>query len=201
MRINQIKFANCDCCGLASFVWKTKYFIKVMQTKCALLCFQMFKEDNDDWCCFTTLKSHSSTVWSIAFDKTGSRLASCSDDKTVKIWQEYLPGNPEGIATKDNEPVWKCVCTLGGYHNRAIYAIDWNHGTGDIVTADGDNYIRIFRENECSDKNAPTFDLVASVRQAHTQDVNSVSWNPVADLLASCSDDGSVKIWRIVTTQ
>lgn len=172
-----------------------------MKTKSGLLCFQMFKEDNDDWCCFTTLKSHSSTVWSIAFDKTGSRLASCSDDKTVKIWQEYLPGNPEGIATKDNEPVWKCVCTLGGYHNRAIYAIDWNHRTGDIVTADGDNYIRIFRENECSDKNAPTFDLVASVRQAHTQDVNSVSWNPVADLLASCSDDGSVKIWRIVTTQ
>ena len=45
----------------------------------------LYKEDVDDWCCFSTLKSHGSTVWSVAFDKTGTRLASCSDDLTVKI--------------------------------------------------------------------------------------------------------------------
>lgn len=160
---------------------------------------QLFKEDNDDWCCFTTLKSHSSTVWSIAFDETGSRLASCSDDKTVKIWQEYLPGNPEGVATKDSESVWKCVCTLGGYHNRTIYDIDWSHQTGDIVTAAGDDAIRVFREDVGSDKNQPSFSLVASARKAHNQDVNSVMWNPsVEGLLASCSDDGTIKIWKLI---
>jgi WD40 repeat protein len=56
------------------------------------LCVQLFKEDNDDWCCFATLKGHQSTVWGLAWDKTGSRIASCSADKTVKIWQEYEPG-------------------------------------------------------------------------------------------------------------
>ena len=35
-------------------------------------------------------------MWSVSFDKTGSRLVSCSDDKTVKIWQEYPPGNVQG---------------------------------------------------------------------------------------------------------
>ena len=93
---------------------------------------KLFKEDlsDNDWINIATLTSHTSTVWSISFDSTGHRLASCSDDKTVKIWQEYLPGNEEGIATPDNEPVWKCVCTLSGYHSRTVYDISWCHLTG-----------------------------------------------------------------------
>lgn len=57
---------------------------------------RFFHEEDDDWSSFATLEGHESTVWAISFDKTGSRLASSSDDKTVKIWQEYQPGNPEG---------------------------------------------------------------------------------------------------------
>ena len=40
--------------------------------------------------------SHSSTVWACDFDATGKRLVSCSDDKTVKIWQSYEKNNREG---------------------------------------------------------------------------------------------------------
>ena len=57
---------------------------------------RLFHEEDDDWCCFATLQGHESTVWGVCFDTTGTRVASCSDDKTVKIWQEYLPGNQEG---------------------------------------------------------------------------------------------------------
>lgn len=46
--------------------------------------------------CCATLEGHESTVWSVAFDGSGERLASCSDDKTVRIWQCYKPGNEEG---------------------------------------------------------------------------------------------------------
>ena len=145
------------------------------------------------------MKSHTSTVWSLSFDKTGSRLASCSTDKTVKVWQEYPPGNPEGVIAKDGESTWKCVCTLGGYHQRTIYSIDWSHLSGDIATAGGDDIIRIFREEADSDKNQPTFSLVASARKGHSQDVNCVAWNPALEgVLASCSDDGTVKIWNVV---
>ena len=41
-------------------------------------------------------ESHDSTVWSIDFDATGSHLVSVSDDKTMKIWKEYFPGNQQG---------------------------------------------------------------------------------------------------------
>ncbi|XP_046331442.2 probable cytosolic iron-sulfur protein assembly protein CIAO1 [Haliotis rufescens] len=159
---------------------------------------KFLREDNDDWACCATLESHGSTVWDIAFNKSGTRLASCSDDMSVKVWQEYLPGNKEGVATTGRDPTWKCVCTLSGYHTRCVYSIDWSHLTGHIATAAGDDAVRVFVEDAGSDQNQPNFSLLTTVQAAHSQDVNCVAWNPkVAGLLASCSDDGFVKLWRL----
>ena len=102
-----------------------------------------------------------------------------------------------GIATSTNEPVWKCVCTLSGYHTRTIYDISWCHTTDLIATACGDDVIRVFKEDRDSNINEPSFSLVATCDRAHSQDVNSVAWNPVVPgLLASASDDGAVKLWQ-----
>ncbi|XP_058806568.1 probable cytosolic iron-sulfur protein assembly protein Ciao1 isoform X2 [Phymastichus coffea] len=160
---------------------------------------KIFKEDtaSSDWICVSTLNSHASTVWSLAFDASGNRLVTCSDDKTLKIWQQYEPGNEMGIETPDNEPVWKCVCTLSGFHSRTIYDVDWCKKTGLIVTACGDDIVRVFREDSDSDKHQPSFSLVCTMDNAHTQDVNCSQWNPcVSGVIASCSDDGSVKVWQ-----
>lgn len=67
-----------------------------------------------------------------------------------------------------------------------------------IATASGDNSIKIFKEvdqnNSLKERN---FELVHSLDNAHDADVNCVRWNPqVPGLLASCSDDGVVKLWR-----
>lgn len=71
--------------------------------------------------------------------------------------------------------------------------------TGLIATASGDNGIRIFREEESKQSDSPpSFSLIASNTHAHTQDVNHIAFNPKeAGLLASCSDDGTIKLWRI----
>ncbi|CAL1546455.1 unnamed protein product [Lymnaea stagnalis] len=160
---------------------------------------RIFREQADDWECCTTLKGHESTVWSIDFDKSGSRLASCSADSTVKIWQEYEPGNSEGVVTTDNISTWKCVCTIGGYHERAIYDISWSQLSGLLATASGDDTICVYKESPSPDsKNQPQFELVARARGAHSQDVNSTEWSPTEEgLLASCSDDGIVKLWKL----
>lgn len=51
--------------------------------------------------------------------------------------------------------------------------------------------------NNISDE--PFIQLVHKEEYAHSQDVNCVDWNPIEEgLLASCSDDGSVKIWNYV---
>lgn len=159
---------------------------------------KFYKEECDDWSVFCTLSSHTSTVWAVDFNSVGNLLASCSDDQTVKIWREYLPGNPEGIPTTNRDPTWKCVCTLSGYHDRPIYDVSWCPCTELIATASGDNSIGIFREEADSDPHAPTFSLKIMEAGAHEQDVNSVAWNPkVPGLLASCSDDKTVKLWSV----
>lgn len=60
---------------------------------------KLYREEEDDWVCCATLEGHESTVWSLAFDPSGQRLASCSDDRTVRIWHQYLPGNEQGEGT------------------------------------------------------------------------------------------------------
>ena len=73
-----------------------------------------------------------------------------------------------------------------------------------IATACGDNYIRIFRQSkngvgdDCSSNaDALNFELIESI-QAHDQDVNCVKWCPqLPGMSASCSDDGSIKLWQI----
>ncbi|XP_061390997.1 probable cytosolic iron-sulfur protein assembly protein Ciao1 [Musca vetustissima] len=163
---------------------------------------KMYAENalDNDWECTATLGGHSSTVWAIDFDAEGDRLVSVSDDCNMKIWRAYAPGNPEGIATPDNETVWKCVCTVAGEHSRTIYDVSWCKLTGLIATACGDDAIRIFKEDEeTSTKNEPVFVLATAQDKAHMQDVNKVTWNPVVQhQLVSCSDDGTIKIWKFV---
>ncbi|PKK17541.1 cytosolic iron-sulfur assembly component 1, partial [Columba livia] len=158
---------------------------------------KLYQEEEDDWVCCATLEGHESTVWSVAFDRSGERLASCSDDKTVRIWRRYEPGNEEGVSCIGNDPTWKCVCTLSGYHSRTIYDVSWCHLTGALATACGDDAIRVFEESTSSNPHQPTFALAAHVPRAHSQDVNCVAWNPKEPgLLASCSDDGEIAFWK-----
>jgi len=57
--------------------------------------------DGDDWSCKETLEGHISTVWGISFDKEGSRFASCSDDRTVRVW---APVSKNKTLTADRAP-------------------------------------------------------------------------------------------------
>lgn len=110
-----------------------------------------------------------------------------------------MPNNTEGIATPDNLPVWKCICTLSGFHTRTIYDISWCHETDLIATACGDDIIRIFKETVDSKPHDPSFELICTEHGAHSQDVNAVRWNPkVTKQLVSCSDDGDIKVWNFV---
>lgn len=44
-----------------------------------------------------------------------------------------------------------------------------------------------------------TFTLLTTQERAHVADVNCIKFHPtLPNILASCSDDGTVKIWRLV---
>ena len=84
------------------------------------------------------------------------------------------------------------------FFSRTIYDLSWCHQSDLIATACADDTIRIFRQSGSDSGLEENFELATSFEKAHSQDVNCVAWNPKeSGLLASCSDDGEVKIWQL----
>jgi len=155
---------------------------------------KLYREDDDDWVTVATLSSHSNTVWDLAWDPTGDRLASCSEDSSVRIWRRLAPGNKEGVPVEGKE-AWRCEATLQGHHARAVYSVDW--GSAGLVTGGGDDALRIFREVEGgpSGDGSPEWECLTTEEESHEMDVNCVAWAPDCTLIASASDDETVKLW------
>ena len=117
---------------------------------------------------------------------------------------------------------WECVQVLGGYHDRTIFSVTWGSGTasslGWIASASSDGQIVVYQVevssraglSSSSDLNkrqrrqgggteARVLTKTASAHGVH--DVNCVSWCPRGGLenyLASCGDDGSVRVWKVL---
>ncbi|KAK1300960.1 hypothetical protein QJS10_CPB13g01587 [Acorus calamus] len=154
--------------------------------------------DSDDWHCIQTLGQsccgHSSTVWALSFNSTGDRMVTCSDDLTLKIWD--TSDNPSQTSS-GRCGSWKHLCTLSGYHDRTVFSVHWS-STGIIASGAADDAIRLFIENKDSSIDGLSYKLLLKKEKAHDMDVNSVQWNSKEpELLASASDDGTIKIWRL----
>ncbi|KAJ4970640.1 hypothetical protein NE237_003739 [Protea cynaroides] len=153
--------------------------------------------DSDDWHCVQTLgeanNGHSSTVWALSFNSTGDKMATCSDDLTLKIWETDRHAMNEGCAP------WRHCCTLAGYHDRTIFSVHWSRD-GVIATGAADDAIRLFVENTDGSVDGPLYKMLLKKEKAHNMDVNSVQWNNTETrLLASTSDDATVKIWEFAS--
>jgi WD40 repeat protein len=153
---------------------------------------RIWKDDggrSDDWICEQTIQGHSSTVWDVCWDASGGKLATCSDDATVRIWERS-----SGWLSSAKQ--FRCVCTIGGIHDRPVYSVSWHPTECMLASASGDDSICIHEASSAPASAALAMDLTCRKLHAHTQDVNCVAWNPKdAALLASASDDGIVSLW------
>lgn len=155
--------------------------------------------DSDDWHCVQTLgesnNGHSSTVWALSFNPKGDKMVTCSDDLTIKIWKtDYLQ-----MQSSDGYAPWNHLCTLSGFHDRTIFSIHWSRD-GIIATGAADDAIRLFVENKDGVVDGPMYKLLLKKEKAHDMDINAVQWSFGDNrLLASSSDDGTIKIWKLVS--
>ncbi|KNA25593.1 hypothetical protein SOVF_005300 [Spinacia oleracea] len=158
------------------------------------------EDGDDDWHCVQTLNEassgHTSTVWALSFNASGDKMVTCSDDLTIKIWgTDNLHGQSnEGFAP------WKHLCTMSGYHDRTIFSVHWSRD-GVIATGAADDAIRLFVENDDGQVDGPMYKLLSKKEKAHEMDLNSIQWSPSEKpLLASASDDGTIRIWECAST-
>ncbi len=145
---------------------------------------------------------HNDTVNDIAFDYYGKRFATCSADKSIKIWK--LVDEEKGIWKSDE---------LSKQHTGAILRIAWAHPEfGQLLAScSEDNTIKIWEEQEGSSSTAPTNVLgCAAVNEPSTKWTKkatlSLSRKSVNDVkfshrslglkLASVSADGFIRIYE-----
>ncbi|KAG2430043.1 hypothetical protein HYH02_013870 [Chlamydomonas schloesseri] len=132
---------------------------------------KLWTYDGDEWGCAQTLggtgTGHESTVWDVAWDPVSrARLASCSDDLTLRLWESRAASTPSTSAGTEgaagpagvgaggaargfvpSKPDLRCAVTLSGHHRRTVFSLDWAP-TGLIVTGDGDDSILVFGEGD-----------------------------------------------------
>lgn len=155
---------------------------------------KLFHKDGDDWNCFQTLTTHSSTVWSADFSESGQYLVTSSDDRTVRVWKNHSHDKLPAVEANS----WKCVSVIQGYHSRSIYDVSWSKTSDVIASCSGDNSLVIYgRDSSGEPQDGDMFTCVERLSQAHDCDVNTVVWNPrQSGLLATGGDDRKIKIWN-----
>ena len=118
-----------------------------------------------------TLVRHSGPIFSLRWSKSGAHLLSGSLDKSAVVW--------EG-ATGKVVQVFTC-------HSGPTMDVDWKDDST-FATCGSDCRIVVCRLGQ-----------EGAVRQiqGHSSEVNAVRWDPTGQLLASCSDDGTAKLWAM----
>ncbi|KAI8821138.1 WD40-repeat-containing domain protein [Fimicolochytrium jonesii] len=126
------------------------------------------------------LPGHTDRVWSISWHPTLPLFASCSGDKSVRLWK-----------LDEGNGSWGCVSTLDDAHKRTIRSVAFSPDGKLLATASFDASTAIW------ERDIDKWDCVATL-EGHENEVKSVSWSASGALLATCSRDKSVWIWEVV---
>ena len=154
-------------------------------------------EDAREWDCTAQLEGHDSEVKCVCWNATGSLIATSGRDKTVWIWECFLPGTVGGPANGDGD--FECIAVLHG-HEQDVKCVrfanshgQWGDGEEILLSSSYDDTIKIWAED------AGDWFLSGTVENVHTATIWTMTLSPGSIRLVSGSDDGSIAIFKCYT--
>jgi len=157
------------------------------------------------------LRGHEGWIGRIGWSPEGRRIASPSEDGTIRIW-DAKTGEEIRVLTGHEGPVWsvawsadggriasggadktvrlwdagsgKLLATLEG-HERTVYSVSWSAEGRRLVSGSKDNTIRGWDGEDGEG---------LGVIGRHEREVNCVAWRPRGGKIASGSDDMTIVI-------
>lgn len=159
-------------------------------------------------------KAHSEAVRGLSFSPTDLKLASCSDDVKIRVW-DFARGREESVLTghgwdvksvdwhptksllasggKDNMiKMWdpktsKCLATLHN-HKNTVLKVSFNKNGNWLLTAGRDQSVMLFDIRTMRE---------LQVFRGQNSIVNTVAWHPVHEEFFCSGGDGSVMYWQV----
>ncbi|KAJ1646020.1 Cytosolic iron-sulfur protein assembly protein [Coemansia asiatica] len=154
------------------------------------------------------LSGHEDRVWQASWDCTGNRLATCSGDKSARIWapiaserffkaQQHSKENISDGSSNESMDVdqtsastWQCLDIIDNAHKRTVRSIAFEPTSSKAVaTASFDGTTAIWEKED------DAYECVATL-EGHENEAKCVAWSPSGQLLATCGRDKSVWIWE-----
>ena len=114
---------------------------------------------------------HSDTVFGVSFHPDGTKLATCSADKFIKVFEL-----PSGKLLKSFEG-----------HTQHVMDVGWKADGKLLASAGADNSVRVWSYE--------TGEQFKSM-QGHTKQVTRLQFIGKTSLFATCSGDAQVKFWN-----
>lgn len=142
--------------------------------------------DTDQYYNKQQLTDHASTVWTIAFAYGNKYMLTGSDDLTIKVY------------TRQPNETYSFSLNITGLHERCIYSLSSSRlCPGLVASGAGDDTLCLFKIKEPATADEPlSYQLVERRPQAHNSDINSVKFHPHLRLVATCGDDGDIRLWK-----
>lgn len=151
---------------------------------------EILSSSQNEWNLMALIEGHENEIKSVAWNKSGNLLASCSRDKTIWIWETDAETLEE----------FECVAVLSD-HEHDIKHITWHPCINILASSSYDDTVRIFKQDDDDDDWACVAILnghKGTVWCSQFESPQSPHFKEDTLRLVSASDDMTVRVWRSV---